>query len=143
MKANELMVGDYVKFTNKYPEKELRGKVAVVVGIRGRIDVRTINDNKYHESEHPAYFEPTPLTEGILVKNGFSTGKTISGTELFTCEVTHQLAGDGFEIQRITVYPKWICYIETATTIVRTGITYVHQLQHLLRLCGIKKTIEL
>lgn len=139
MDSKELMVGDWVMVAQcvadahfrHYPDKvESISKDLVGLASDG---LETILDR----------INPIPLTEEILMKNGFSTGKTISGTELFTCEVTHQLAGDGFEIQRITIYPKWICYIETATTAVRTGITYIHQLQHLLRLCSVEKEIEL
>lgn len=123
MKANELMVGDYVKFTNEYPEKELRGKVAVVVGIRGRIDVRTTDDNQYHESEHPAYFEPIPLTEEILVKNGWEKHPMPFITEWYG---------------RIALCEQNGRYFYTSIE-----LNYVHQLQHLLRLCEIDKSIEL
>lgn len=53
MKASELMLGDYLRYKTNFPDKALQGKVVNVVGVEGRVSVRTIDDGKYHESEHP------------------------------------------------------------------------------------------
>ena len=37
----------------------------------------------------------------------------------------------------------WMLRIESPITSARTKIEYVHELQHALRLCGIKKEIEI
>jgi hypothetical protein len=70
--------------------------------------------------------DPIPLTEEILVKNGWRK-------ESITID------GD---------YANWhgeipVCQEEEEFNYERVELTYVHQLQHLLRLCGIEKEIEL
>lgn len=72
MKANELMIGDFLRYKQGFPDTYLQGKIVKVCGIDGRVDVRTINDDKFHESEHPNWLEPIPLTPEILEKNGFT-----------------------------------------------------------------------
>ena len=76
------------------------------------------------------FCDPIPLTEEILVKNGFKKESqtidgdyckyTLPGFALNWCDT------DGFWYQNGDITPN-----------------HVHTLQHLLRLCGIEKEIEL
>jgi hypothetical protein len=129
MKINELMIGDWVRFKENYPQKELQGKIAKVKGVRGRIDVRT-QDGEYYESEHPDWLEPIKLTEEILVKNGWDFTK--SDYSVYCKEDTN---GDA-ELSKDQYGFYWSINCDEYVIL---RIDYVHQLQHLLRLCGIEK----
>ena len=75
--------------------------------------------------EHCSYI---PLTEEILAKNGWE-GQTDGTNDFFVSRILPELwhyAGTDYYSYDIN-----------------TKIKYVHQLQHLLRLCGIEKEIKL
>ena len=72
--------------------------------------------------------DPIPLSEDILVKNGFVKGRDDDVTT-FKC-------GNLF----LFYYPDGTGLYNYNSQIV---INYVHQLQHLLRLCGIEKEITI
>lgn len=71
---------------------------------------------------------PIPLTEEILVKNGFKVQKTHDNGRWL--HLTDTL---------------WLSYSNRYNVWYTDGIKiyFIHQLQHLLRLCGIEKEIEL
>lgn len=87
---------------------------------------------------------PIPLTEEILVKNGFHRSP-----RWHYCEIT---TDDGFKIYvqlgcggtidyvRITKHNSDLMERDLDATV---SIHYVHELQHLLRLVGIKKEVQL
>lgn len=133
MKANELMIGDWVYDTI----------------LCGNTKVIEITSNKIkgdiHEQSYPdSGFDPIPLTAEILEKNGFvendgstswkfetnsETLVTIYGVNEYHLSAnirdTHE-CGKGF---------RWLLYNYT--------IFYVHQLQQILRVFRVEKTIEL
>lgn len=87
----------------------------------------------------PNELSPIPLTEEILVKNGFSeihhpgTGATDEYSEWFF---------GGIKI--IEWLEDWkYHYFSAGGDGAPIDFQYVHQLQHLLRLCGIEKEMEL
>ena len=126
MKVTDLMVGDWV-ICNHYQDKPFAKQFGVADFAKGEYE----------------FCEPIPLTEDILVKSGFErcdynnkyfiiddvidliTPKWRGGTEYYAC-AWYQDEFDDL-VQHIE-----IC-----------KCAYVHQLQHLLRLCGIEKEIEL
>lgn len=122
MKASELMLGDYLRYKTNFPDKALQGKVVNVVGVEGRVSVRTIDDGKYHESEHPNWLLPLLLTEGILQKN-FPTPEEI---------VWWPLKDGSFRVE-----------MQDDTRLIIGKYNYVHELQHALRLFGKEGEIEL
>lgn len=130
MKANELMIGDFLRYKQDFPHTHLQGKLVKVCGIDGRVDVRTIDDGIFHDSEHPDWLEPIPITPEILEKNGF-------GDE--------EMSDDNYgnEIQIDLSLDEWTHEEETGAIISGYGkkIKYVHELQNALRLCGIEKEI--
>lgn len=82
----------------------------------------------------PPYIKPIPLTQEILEKNEFKKDKydqMVLNEELGASEI-HIVLQDGND-----------CYWWTVNGELVAKIRYVHQLQHALRLCGIKKEIEL
>lgn len=115
IKTNELMLGDLVRLTD--------GQIAKVrgLGVYGDIEVRRENTNIYGGEED---IEPIPLTEEILFKNGFEYEmEKITSTS------------NGYYIFRLEDF-----YIDIYTHSYGFGcatINYVHELQHLLRLCGL------
>lgn len=84
---------------------------------------------------------PIPLTEEILVKNGFQ--KLNDKTFLLKNQIEIEVGPKFSEVYaRYEVYDRDYnsyndCYIEIAI------IHYVHELQHLLRLIGVEKEIVL
>ena len=116
MKVNELMVGDLVYVH----EPECKGhRIDAIDELDGQVGA---DGEVYDECD----IRPIPFTEEILVKNGWRK-------ESITID------GD---------YANWhgeipICQEEDEFNYERIELTYVHQLQHLLRLCDIEKEIEL
>jgi len=125
MKANELMIGDWVSTP------------------KGNYQIDCIQDNDvvgttYNNGEgveslfHINKIEPIPLTPEILKKNRWVY---IAEDKVFYPE---NLKGE----------LPWIYYITDGSNEVFRmqdfcNLQYVHQLQHALRLCLIEKTIEL
>lgn len=115
MKANELMIGDWVSYCGFYNK-------VIYIGQK----VSMYNGKGTEFTTDPEHIRPIPLTEEILVKNGWRK-------ESITID------GD---------YANWlgeipICQEEDEFNYERIELTYVHQLQHLLRLVGVQKEIEL
>ena len=140
MKANELMIGDWVECTYWVPSKQLK-----VAEIRRIMDDETkigvYSDDLiliFRQTE----VKPIPLTAEILEKNGFK--KIREGRFLL------ENLEDNYWVK---FYPKdanytggFYDYIDLDSgciSIREMPIEFVHELQHALRLCGIKKEIVL
>lgn len=152
MKANELMIGDIVRVA-----KDVCFKKGTIVKIHG-IDAEHVFSEKGLKgvaSCMPAndpsectsgvwveYLEPIPLTAEVLEKNGIKWLCTEpSGRKTYCCNEP---------VVQCTYIPNsgWLINVGACGSIkVRfvevSKIQYVHQLQHALILCGIKKEIEL
>ena len=120
MDCKDLMVGDLVYIH----EPECKGhRIDSIDELDGQVGA---DGEVYDECD----IRPIPLTEGILVKNGWRKESitidgdyckyTLPGFALNWCDT------DGFWYQNGDITPN-----------------HVHTLQHLLRLCGIEKEIEL
>ena len=137
MKANGLMVGDWVKFPGGTIDKivdlpYIEGK-GICASFAASATLFPFSVDK---------LEPIPLTPEILEKNGFKP----QGCYKFTytdnyCSIEIICAPDESEDNEI-VYTSGV-YMAGATF--RTTITmeYIHELQHALHLCGIEKEIIL
>lgn len=138
MKANELMIGDWVY--NKHHGKNIK---------LTPYDFFTHTHNEFGEQELAPFAKPTigrdlepiPLTQKILEKNGFEN-----------------IGDDTYQLEE---KPCWFwvdffrhtygCEYDTSTyeyeddehRLKLYGIPSVHELQHALRICGIEKEIEL
>lgn len=138
MKANELMIGDWVY--NKHHCKNIK---------LTPYDFFTNTHNEFGEQELAPFAKPTigrdlepiPLTQKILEKNGFEN-----------------IGDDTYQLEE---KPCWFwvdffrhtygCEYDTSTyeyeddehRLKLYGIPSVHELQHALKLCGIEKEIEL
>lgn len=122
MNTSELMIGDWVKFNNS----DLAHKVIAIAGKSIKVDkVHWYYANK---------FRPIPLTPEILKKNGLNLirGETNCFDEDRCYRVELTLGTDGTT--------RWTINLNEYNIL---PLSYVHQLQHVLRLCGIEKEIVL
>ena len=123
MKAEDLMIGDWVMLDGKEPKQ--------ITGLKthsckhGYVQIKNLDCSA-------EYLEPVPLTPEILEKNGF---KYMTGL---------------WYIQTKEIRPIQIVFKETNVitlsincTPVPINLKHVHQLQHALRLYGIEKEIIL
>ena len=123
MEANKLMIGDWVKFPIG------NEKIVDLPYIEGRGICASFAASATLFPVEVDKLEPIPITAEILEKNGWLTGQFYSETLL-----------NGWQIQwdGATVRMRKGEYYEVCIS-----IQYVHELQHVFRLCGIDKTIEL
>ena len=138
MKANELkvtdlMVGDWVICHHPTRPKCL-GKVSVGL-------LHTMQEQEYgHIKENSPLFriiEPIPLTPEILKKNGFEVDKLITQYNLYTGIDNRVLLRNDKEF--INSNNKWCVHVDSNDyrSVANCELTYVHELQHLLRICKI------
>lgn len=86
--------------------------------------------------------EPIPLTPEILEKNGFVKSMQVSDTDPYDVDEEGNMHFSYNEVFWGWWQPNNIFCIP-ANGLGWLNIKYVHQLQHLLRLCGIEKEIIL
>ena len=140
MKAEELMIGDWVHY---------RGTNIQVTSL---YDKGGSNEIGWSDKEsvwvNGSNVEPIPLTPEILEKNGFETEDnahfSIQGQDniLELLLVESPFDSYTFDIvrtERTVNKCNQRCYIDRYFA----SIDYVHQLQHALKLCGINKDILL
>lgn len=124
MKANELMIGDWVvnpvhkdkrKIEGVYYDKDLSCLVAT--------------DGRFPQE----YFEPIPLTAEVLEKNGFSYDSA------FWCFPLPKYQGMACLVAYYDEYDERVAEeVRGHWVFDENYITdYVHELQHDLRLCGL------
>jgi len=117
MKENELMIGDWVCTEHDSTPRQIDWIKTGEVGLF------------WNKVVTPPYLVPIPITPEILEKNGFVYNDLpfVQGWEQYGLTLT--VGGNGFHIscgQNVSMI-----------------IDSVHQLQHALHLCGIKKEIVL
>ena len=134
MKANELMIGDWVYLIhtedNIAPYKE-----------ETRIEA---DDLSRDACILEAHYEPIPLTPEILEKNGFVENRGVTSWK-FETEKEDLIDIYGYNEYHLSIniedtHGSGKGYRWMLNNLV---IFYVHQLQHAIRLCGIEKEITL
>lgn len=151
MKANELMIGDWVMV---YPWDETPWKPNKITDINfhsweGTDFCDSVGVEEWDELSLDD-IKPIPLTAEILKKNGFYASEVSSHHIKYVCST-----GPIDEFADIVLICgkdnkdkwRWDC-LELRIHYYRGDIhqfkiNYVHELQHALRLCGIEKEIEL
>ena len=130
MKANELMIGDWVQ--GFLPDTNSK-----VVGILNDIQIAIIGGGAYMELDVDD-LQPIPLTPEILEKNGFVLSKESS-------RKPYQLRDNSIYVSVIKGRLNARYYEKFGKPInaMQIDCNYVHELQHALRLCGIEKEIVL
>lgn len=139
--AQDLMVGDWVSHFDE-------GKNCVVTELRGRkVAVSYTDDNgntKYSVLLPEMAFEPIPITAQILEKNGFIKSYGVSDTPPYDKDEEGNMY---YSFKGEHKFWGWWqpdnTYYIPANAMGDIVVKYVHQLQHAMRLVGIKKTIEL
>ena len=138
MKATGLMIGDWVN----YSILNLNAKVFSTLG-NHTIGIQFVDNNNKVEAIHGLLEEtinPIPLTEEILVKNGFEKRihTSLSNNEdyrYYQWNPTPEYPDEG-----VWLWPNGDSYTYNSR-ISDIKINSVHQLQHLLRLCGVEKEL--
>jgi len=126
MKASDICVGDWFKAVDYNSPFRITAIYDDVVQTQADYQSE-IDGNWYSEAEIKDLI-PIELTEEILVKNGFG-------------KVNNQYFLGQVEIKELR--DCWVVTINKKDADIDINIHYVHQLQHLLRLCGIEKSIIL
>lgn len=131
MKANELMIGDWVQ----YPATMGNLVPCKVVGISTEITVEFTTGARKYEALKAV--EPIPLTAKILISNGFELQN--NNHFYFDDEYTES------DIHELTDSIWFVECVDLEFSMPSQGmiVCNVHELQHALKLCGIEKEIEL
>lgn len=130
MRVCDLMVGDFVLHD---------GKVI-------RVDAVHKRKIGYHKTKDKltwlfsGQFDPIFLTPSILEKNGFRVEHNIGFYALIGIDDRVELQNDK---EYMNSRNEWYVHIDSEdySTIASCELTYVHELQHILRLCKINKEI--
>lgn len=134
MEAKELMQFDWVCLENDPTPRQVDFIRTGEVGLY------------WNKIVTPPYINPIPLTPEILEKNGFVANKHVYPYPYYEYINTKDKLKVGLAFSRgnRTSYKEPWVYIDSEYVFVEhLPCIYVHQLQHALRLCGIKKEIEL
>ena len=119
MSINELMVDDWVYITDHPMRKEAKQ-------VKPEHFLRSL-----------VTFEPIPITKEILEKNGFETHQSGVRMRMFC----------GHDDYRLCYYfnssNRFSSFNTVDGSLVQKVIVNVHELQHVLKLCGIDKEIIL
>ena len=137
MKVNLLQIGDWVKIShlNKI------GKVYRIDRANGEGNgYAAVIDGDYHEWN----LEPIPLTPEILEKNGFVKNHGVTSWK-FETDREDLIDIYGFNDYHLSINIKDTHGSGKGFRWMLNNLTifYVHQLQHVLRICGIEKEIIL
>ena len=133
MKVNELTIGSWV--LGKYDNEPYQIK-----GISKTEDYIVAKVFEHGMWQKVDVFEPIPLTPEILEKNGFRVEHNIGFYALIGIDDRVQLQNDK---EYMNSNNEWYVHIDSEDycTIANCELTYVHELQNLLRLCKINKEI--
>lgn len=150
MKAEDLMIGDWVKYITVTHDADFIEDLIIdkgqsvtehIIKIASTDESGVFFKSKFDESfifVSMKDVEPIPLTTEILDKNGF--GFVDTSNEYYSSVWTGWWILEGLELGCCD-NSKFPVFFNIADTNVR--VNYVHELQHALKLCGIKKEIIL
>lgn len=119
MKANELMIGDWVR--GFVPDS-----YSTIYGIFNEQRIAIIAEpSKAYIELSIDDIQPIPLTPEILEKNGMRNGY------------------EAYYVSYSKNDESWYFVYDSDSCCLHLLISYVHEFQHALRLCGIEKEIEI
>lgn len=140
MKANELMIGDWVFCT--YPSINKPVRVAEIKTVGDNELKIVIYDDDIRLVFNETYIEPIPLTPEILERNGFN-GKYKLSYQYDKPEEDFAFTYISYWKGRLSIRVSPDIRGKHSTNVMHINCDYVHQLQQALRLCGIEKDIVL
>lgn len=153
LRAEDLMVGDYLTFTDVQNDSHCpKLKVVVIYGATNEILASVDGDPTLDRIDINDELCGIPLTPEILEKNGFKKSDedlcvryvSVSNIEK-RLQTVIEFSFYGECVSADTLFKCWAdpesC--DGVNDIHICDLKYVHQLQHALRLCKIDKTIEL
>lgn len=164
MKANELMVGDWVRVHAPYFKKNKAYRVVEVRehGYKGEATAHIeLPDEDEEASMTGEFLLGIPITPDILEKNGFERRDDLTEDGFLPfildrndTEECYEVivewrdyydngAADAFNVEIVDECWKLHVGCGMKTYISTQDIIFVHELQHTLRLCGIDKEIVL
>ena len=156
MKAKELMIGDLVRVSRDVCFKkgtivEIRGidadNVFTEKGLKGSATCMAVNDtDRVTCGVWCDYLEPIPLTAELLEQNGFVTKDKPdywAGYRSYTYK--EGSTGITFHLFHDTGKHKWSgkCEISLNALPYWIRFEYLHELLHILKICGIDKEITI
>lgn len=128
MEAKELMIGDWLYYRGQFNAFSFRVEQITrkKVGYHAEPDESRIRYLRLSECE------PVPITPEFLERNGFEKARSLyylkSLNKVYLCFIEYNIANNCLFINE---------------GLIPMPITYVHQLQHALKLCGIEKEITI
>lgn len=142
MKASELSIGDWVKVLNYYWDgSPYIGQVNGIVNIRGTYSLQFVDAL----STEIDMCVPIPLTPEILEKNGFNVKEEDETHTKYVRADGNSIISFAFLKETIygvdTVFEGEFGFVGGLDRIHHCHIKYVHELQHALRLAGVKKDV--
>lgn len=145
MKAEDLMIGDWVAIVKPDDFHGYNGQVKIINGITGYV---TVNIPDMHDTDVLCDdLQPIPVTEEILEKNGLrkcswyaGKNKTVTTYPIIgSCGCHIEVCKDGFSLVDSVddtgdhgYESNWLC-----------DVNNVHELQHAFKIFEIDKKIEL
>lgn len=134
MKINELMIGDFVTFKDCQEDKAPSVVKIIALGYQGKGEENealvSINGaNICDIIEIDDEIVGIPISSEILEKNGFQyDGEYVLADDYY--DITAKLISDGlWQIE-------YECVEMSGIPSSRVNVSYVHELQHFLQLCG-------
>ena len=139
MKATELMIGDYVKYQGHiYIIEEISAKGWIhLAHPKAKIRINMTSDYIID------LLEPIPLTKEILEKNGFT--QCVTAPCGYYNAPVYDMFGILFHISEDTYEDTWHIGVFTDhndNNFVLYNLCYVHELQHVLKLCGFNELAD-
>lgn len=141
MKANELMIGDYIMFNKDiYKIEEISKKGWAHIIYNDESECRVALSSDYILDD----ITPIPLTPEILEKNGFVKYNEVSDTPPYDKDEEGNMYYSYKGEHKFWGWwqPNNVYYIPI-NAMIDLEIKFIHELQHALRLCGIDKELEL
>ena len=139
LRAEDLMVGDYLTFTDVQNDSRCQKlKVVVIDGATNELLVSVDGDPTLDRIDIDDELCGIPITPEILDKNGFESDNNMFGLCDYELSKSYILENRGDRFCFVKRFPGH-CH----STFFIIEVRFIHELQHCLKLCGINKTIEL
>ena len=147
MRAEELMIGDWVECVDSSHEKKVYAQIDAIEEGKTCILVRQDNCNWFLNI---SFIKPISLTPKILVKNGWVRTKYAYGRDCMEIHGADELpegVDNALSMARWSIDKNYqyhfldLCMWKGS--VMQHNVHYVHQLQHAFRIFGIEKEIIL